>query len=423
MNMQAIRTIVFSAFTAVALIAPGCDQSADGTNTEPRAGAPTPAHEPGPAREAEKYQIRLVDTAFKAVTAMPIDPFIKDVARGQEKVVAACLELGLPDLALGYADQISNWRRGVAYADIAYYLAEKGKAEELQVYMDRARQISKAVSVDQWRRDRIKVRMAQVHALLGEKEESDKLEASFDEGSAERGKVSATEASVGSAGTVGRQMDAIEQLLAAKEFDLIRNAHDALVVLHDEHYANAELRALIEEKIKTTYATMPIDTRIRLLLALAENSAGHNDKAHAVELVDEAQAITDEVVWPLLYYELPVKATLAEARYKAGDHERALVELGAALAHYRAETERIRNFERGRVLRSLAEAYAGTGEQTEAMEVYRLAIEAGSVNPNARTRAEDLAASCLSMALCGVEPDEAMWVRIQEIREGLVEPW
>ena len=51
------------------------------------------------------------------------------------------------------------------------------------------------------------------------------------------------------------------------------------------------------------------------------------------------------------------------------------------------------------------------------------AIEAGTINPNSRPRAEDLSATCASIALAGIEPDASIRQRIERARAGLADPW
>ena len=63
------------------------------------------------------------------------------------------------------------------------------------------------------------------------------------------------------------------------------------------------------------------------------------------------------------------------------------------------------------------------GEQAAAFRTYALAVEAGIDNPNSRPRAEDLSATCRSMALHDVRPDAQLWARIRQVSEGLGPPW
>ena len=55
--------------------------------------------------------------------------------------------------------------------------------------------------------------------------------------------------------------------------------------------------------------------------------------------------------------------------------------------------------------------------------MYKTAVEEGTANPNSRPRAEDLTATCCSMALSAVEPDKELWAKLKQIYEGLGEPW
>jgi hypothetical protein len=63
------------------------------------------------------------------------------------------------------------------------------------------------------------------------------------------------------------------------------------------------------------------------------------------------------------------------------------------------------------------------GDTAAALAVYKQAVEAGMENPNSRPRAEDLAATCCSMAVHAVQPDAELFARIREICAGLSDPW
>jgi hypothetical protein len=78
---------------------------------------------------------------------------------------------------------------------------------------------------------------------------------------------------------------------------------------------------------------------------------------------------------------------------------------------------------RAGALRPLAEAYHALGDRDAALSVYKLAVEEGALNPNARPRAMDLSATCLSLAQSACEPDAELRERLAEMRAGLGSPW
>ena len=78
---------------------------------------------------------------------------------------------------------------------------------------------------------------------------------------------------------------------------------------------------------------------------------------------------------------------------------------------------------RARTLRPLAEAYQSMGDGAMALALYKRVVADGAENPNARPRAEDLIATCCSMAVHGIQPDETLRARILEIERGLAPPW
>jgi len=139
-------------------------------------------------------------------------------------------------------------------------------------------------------------------------------------------------------------------------------------------------------------------------------------------LLDESLALVESAPW-LPEDHLALTARLAGLRHRAGEAERARAEADATLTAYRSDREKIENFRRGEALRPLAEAYATMGDKKASLAVYKTIAEEGSVNPNARARAENLAALCRSMARQRVEPDAELMARIKEIYDGLEDPW
>jgi pentatricopeptide repeat protein len=120
---------------------------------------------------------------------------------------------------------------------------------------------------------------------------------------------------------------------------------------------------------------------------------------------------------------IPLMAQLARLRFRAGDEAGARAEAERALALFDAKRDTIANIYRARALRPIAEAYCAMGDTAAAFDLYKRAVEAGMENPNSRPRAEDLVATCCSLALHAMEPDAVLASRIREIQAGLGDPW
>ncbi len=365
-----------------------------------------------------EHQQLLLTMAFQTASKIPLKPNIKDRSRAQEAVVQACLKLHQPQRALKYTWQIKNWRRGSCLADIAFYCAEQGIRPPIEPLLQDARQA--AEESEDWRRDRVRIKAAQTYVLLGMAEQSDALQ----EGVApsEMGKTDQVRAAHSSKDAFAAQLDNVDTLTATGNFDVIKNALYACVELYDRFYEDQKQRGLAEEKMKSSWGPMPIFIRVELLQELAERSLNHNDDGQARKLIHEAEGFIAQHQWPLENY-IPMTARLAALRARAGNKEQAFTDLESALAFYQENKKQIVNIYRADTLLPLAESFQALSNTAAALSVYQLAVEEGMENPNSRPRAEDLSATCVSMALYDVQPSNKFWGRIDEIYEGLSDPW
>jgi tetratricopeptide (TPR) repeat protein len=366
------------------------------------------------------YQTQLLDLAFNTASAIPVQPHIKDRCKAQEAVVAACLKLDQPRRALGYIERIDDWRRGLAYADLALYGVRHGAVEESQRYLQLAGQISGTENLETWRSDTIKARIAQTYAWMGHQQQAETMEAGLE--TPESGKVAGIQAIRSEPGLFDEQIVRLDHLIASGQFDTIRNALEAYARLFDRFYADPKRRSLLEEKIMASMTLLPALVRIELLMSLATVAQDHHDPAKALEFVTQSHQLLDSAQWRP-EHRVALMAQLAVLRFRAGDQNTAITERGAALAFYETNRSSIVNIYRATALRRLAEAYQSMGDTDRARSVYQLAVEEGMDNPNSRPRAEDLSATCCSMALNAVEPDAKLWMRLRQIHDGLRAPW
>ncbi|QII13850.1 hypothetical protein KsCSTR_44710 [Candidatus Kuenenia stuttgartiensis] len=364
------------------------------------------------------YQRELLVLAFETASAIPVKPHIKDRSRMQEKAAAACLELNQPFLAIGFIEHIDNWRRGSGYGDVAFYCAKNGYTDEALQYIDLADHASS--SAEEWRKEHIKVKIANAYLMLGEPEKSAQYASGVE--NAVSGKVAGVRVMIAGEDHFEEQMDALDAWIESGNYDAIINALEACAKLFNRFYENKGWRMLAEEKLKASWEVLPVFKRIDLLMGLAGFALDHADQPKTLELVNETQSIIDSAQWRPEHY-VSLMSRVSRLRYLAGDRQKAMADAGDILNFYNLQKEKIITIYRAGALLPLAEAYQAMGNTEEALQIYAMAIQEGVENPNSRPRAEDLSAACLSMALHGVEPDVELWGRIRGIKEGLGDPW
>jgi len=329
------------------------------------------------------------------------------------------LELDQPQRALGYIEKISDWRRGLGYADYAFYCTQNGFTNDVKKHLNLAEQISSIADQD-WRRDRILVKIASVCTLLGDQETSARLTRDIEP--SEAGKIEQTKADHCTDSSFETQFESVRLLIATENFDIVKNALTACVRLFDRFYKDTERRSLVEKTIRESWGRLPVFVRIDLLAGMSDAALTNADLQKARELLNDAKALFNGAKWAP-EHGIPVMARLAALRFRCGEPDLARAEVAAAYSLYDREHSRIVNIYKADTLIPLAEAYQVITDVTGAVTGYKRAVEAAVENPNSRPRAEDLSAICLSMARNNVEPDTALWLRIREVKGALGEPW
>ncbi|MBN2512503.1 MAG: hypothetical protein JXB18_06155 [Sedimentisphaerales bacterium] len=414
---------LFLVFLFLTLFLGGCDNRPE---NKPDVHERTRGLKDNPLAE---FQCELLEHAFQTATMIPVIPHLKDRSRAQAAVVEACLELNQAEQALTYIAQIKNWRQGACYADLAMYCARHGLDQDVQKYLEMAKAIAEKEvqgnessdnSSQEWRRDHIRTKIAQTYVWLGLMPQAEEIKAS--EVSSERGKLAIVKAMKGDESTFEKQVKSIDELIAMEHYDIILNGLKACAQIFKQDYQDEQKRNWAEEKIKTSWAKLPFFIRVELLTELANAALGHNDAAKAIKLVDEAQEIIDSRTWDVEHL-LPMSAKLISVRFRAGDTEKAKSDADFLFIRFEAEKQTIANIYRAGTLRPLAEAFQSMGNKEVALSIYKKAVEEGIDNPNSRPRAEDLSATCCSMALFSMEPDVELWSKLRQIRDGLGQPW
>ncbi|MCF7954808.1 MAG: tetratricopeptide repeat protein [Phycisphaerae bacterium] len=351
-----------------------------------------------------QYQRNLIDAAFKTASAIPMDPHIKDRSKSQQNVIAACLEIDQPHLALSYVEKIDNWRRNLCYAEIACYFAENDRSDQASRYIQSAEKFPD--QIEDWRKDRIENKITQAKNLLT---------------------ISKQDGSVNDIPGNGpnsfeEKFKTLENTISSGSIPALKNGLYAYAGLYNHYYENIQRRELIEDKIKTAWKDVPAYIKIDLLVKLAESAIEHGHTDNSNKHLSQASELLVNNKWRVKY-RVPTLITFARLLHRSGDSKKAYENLSIALKIFNDRNDEIFDIYRAAMLCKLAEAYCLIGDKPSALSVYKQAIEAGAVNINSRPRAQDISAICCSMAVNSVEPDEQLWIRINQIIGGLANPW
>ena len=354
---------------------------------------------------AAEYQIALLELAFDAASAMPLNPHIKNRSKAQAQVVETAFELDQPKRVLAYAEQIADWRRALGIARYAEQAAKRGLTPEAQSQMDRAQEIADhpiEENQQDWHRERILMAIARARHAADSR------------------------AGVPPAALSESEFDAraseLETSILTSNLDQARAALEKCVVLYGDSFGDQSRRERLATKVTASIYKLPLTIQVESLCQLGEVAVEHGDAAQGREFAKLARERYDSASWTP-QYGLPLVACIAKLRHGAGEQERARKELDEGLAWFEQERAKLPDVFRAGALRPVAEALVAMGDAAAAAAMYARAVEEGSANPNSRPRAEDLVATCCSMAIQRVEPNTALWARLRAIRSALADPW
>ncbi len=376
--------------------------------------------------EIEPWRLRLLEHAFEVASSIPVDPHVKDRSTTQADVLDAFLELEQPMAVRDLSRRIENWRRAEAIAKVALHAARAGVAPEEVRSLIALSDANHPADLVRWRHDRIDVNLARAHARLGDLEAATLLEAGFQPTA--QGRVLEERVDTMPAESLPVLLERLDQVVELADLDGVMNAIDILVALHGRFYDDVALRTDLERRVDdaATQGKVPHDIRIRANLALVDEAVRRQDVANARMLVGRARGVLDSIQartpFPAEYL-VPLVGDLARRRAEAGDIERAVAEVEEAMRIAEENRASIIDVFLARSLRPVAVAAVATGDPVLAARVFAAVVDAGAVNPNGRPRAEDLARTLAAMAVSGHQPSEMLQSRIDEIAEGLGDPW
>ena len=387
-------------------------------------GAAASIVQPPISRVAPSSTGRLLDLAQRAASKLPAAPHIKTRSRLQESVVATCLELDLPIAAERYAENIENWRRGTAIADLAIYRILSEDTKPVPALLARAERAAKDEAAlaesQQWRSDRVRLKIAQAHLLMGDTKAARSISRDLD--SAELGKIESLRAERLSAEDYPAHLKALDAFMLTATLDQAQTALINYCTLYRRFFGDVSKRIQIESRVLDGREKLPPLLRIDAIQRLVRVAAESEDLKTGRRLLRAARKVASEQDWRPRD-EIPLLARLSEHAALLQDPAAARRDIANALQVYEANEPQVYDIFRSRLLCPIAEAYLAMGNQSDAETIYLRAIEEGLRNPNSRPRSEDLVAICNSMAGHAFEPSKGVWAALDRGYGLLGSPW
>ena len=360
----------------------------------------------------------LLDLAFQISTSIPTQPFPSDRAKMQALVAQACIKNGSLIQATQYASKIEGWRQGELFALIGQQYATANETQRARDFAARAMEVAK--NETDWQRERIVIETAKIYLQLGDSAKASTLLEGATQ--AELGKLEAARTAIVLESQLDNQADMFDKAIATKNFDLARGGIDGYLVWLDR-VSQDEIRITRALKaIDDALLELPLDLQVKYGIDLADHLHKNLKRDLAILKLDKATEIFSATTF-LPEDVAPLGAMIARARIRMGDESSARLLLQRLYSEYSTRREGIVNLRRATSLRALAEGFCELGDRDDAIACYTLALEEGTINPNARPRAEDLGATCISMAEYGIALTPELKNRIETIRSSLTYPW
>ncbi len=371
----------------------------------------------------EPWRRELLELAFRAASKLPVQPHIKNRSRAQSEVLAAFIELEQLDRAETLSAEVVNWRRGVVLGELAHQAARRGDVASADRIAAVAREVMVGVIAEddqEWRAQSVLAKLALTDLTLGRNESVLEKERLLEH--SERRELVRAKAHLLSEEEVPLQLAEYRRLLESKDFEILQNVSLGALELHSRFYGKEALRTEIEALVEEAQRTMPSTLRFTYQETLAKNALDAGDSRNAARFVEAAQSIFDRTSWAA-EDQVAAVGRLGSLRARAVSRSQGLGQIQAGLETFESEKIRIPDVFRGDALRPVAKAYLDAGERDAALSVYRQLVEEGVQNLNSRPRVDDLVRTCCSLAVLGLQPDEALLTRLRAIESQLGEPW
>jgi tetratricopeptide (TPR) repeat protein len=356
-----------------------------------------------------------LDWAFRFASAIRSDPI--DRGRAQAEVVLTALEAGHLDLARAWADEVTGWRRGVVYAELAVPLAKRGREGEARALLAKAEDMSRRI--EDWTGPRVAAHVAAAYAALGDRERSAQISAQL-EGEERLKALPVAVAPLVERGEFEAAMEFLGRVTDAHTFDLRRAQLRAYLELA-RHPALGMQVGKRKQAVAAAIAAareLPVTFQAEAAVEAADLLRGWGNRAEAARLLEEVEAVLVKARDnPLLRAPIVVRVALAWER--CGERARCRRLLEEALAG----VEEAQDIDQPMVYAAVAGGYAAVRAERQARQMWATGMDLAAALINARPRALAIVELCRTVGAHGLALNAAEQARLRSLYDGLGAPW
>ena len=354
--------------------------------------------------------------AFRFASAIDADP--KDKSMAQASVTLTVALAGQLDRAVALADDVTGWRQGTVYADLAAMLAKDGRIEEARGLVARADRVRAAT--EGWQVGRIESHIAQALAVLGDSERTREISARLAKGHIQYAGRGVATVAAGHAydGDFDEAMRALATLDDETDYEVTWwRTLGYLDVADRDGLPDTERGRALDAALRST-ETIPGWKRGEALQRVADAliRSGDPDRARTALATAEQAIAGMPASTPV---KGPLYCDLARTWAAVGDVDRARTLLDEA----KKAIEGAMVIERPAIYAEIGSAYLAVGDVARASDFYRSALTKAEALVNARPRALALTAICSTMGRHGAALDDPTRTRLDQAFAGLRDPW
>lgn len=353
---------------------------------------------------------------FEFASALRTDEHDRGLTQANTLIAAA--QRGRLDWVKQRAEQVTGWRRGLVYVELARQLWQRGEKDEAQHWLRKAEALGQ--QIQDWTGPRLLATVSAALVEMGKHEEGLRVAALTESPQERAALLPAGVMSLLDRGEVEKAFEAVESAGGVHPMEIRMAQARAYLAVARHPAVRAEInqcRQAVERAVETA-KKLPFDLYLDVVTEGAGilKDAGFAETARA--LVMDVETLLDR---PDIAADAraPYVVRLAEVWQRLGEAERARQLLDTGVQGM----ELTQDIDQPMVYAALIGGYVQVGEEAIARERFRRGLELSGDLINSRPRVLAIVELCRQMGLAGLSLRSEEQQLLQQLFERLGPPW